>query len=240
MLDTSKSLLIISAPRSGTFLLCDILNYYFSKKNGLEEIRNGENSMYRFKKKNKYKLPHVYYTHFFYIKQDTPRGRKKLPKHEIAERIEGINDTFGRNVILLTRRDKWEQFLSYYLRKESNHIHSYKEGTLSKKTEILFNTKRHLNIERIEKYRWQLQAENDDIFKNAWKECHHIYYEDWSSDPLNQLPELLPEFSDIQEYVIKKNMKKMNKKIPYPVDKESMFINIDEAKEKFEKTIGYL
>ena len=204
----------------------------------MKETHNGENSAYVFADRRKYDIPRIYHTHFHLLKENkkSMMRRIKIPGYGMMEKVEEVNNAFGRNIIRLTRRDRWDQFLSYYITREYRYMHSYKDKNLPKEAETLYNTKRHLDIKLIPKYLERLYViETEDTLKNSWQECPHIYYEDWCSDPLNQLPKVLPELSDIKEYVVEADFRKMNKKIPYPVDKESMFINIDEARNEFEK-----
>ena len=66
---------------------------------------------------------------------------------------------------------------------------------------------------------------------DRWNKFPRIYYEDFVDNPLDSVPELLPQFSDLKEYVTPEDLKGMSKKMDYPCPKEDLFINIDEMRD---------
>lgn len=225
-MDTSKRILILSTQRSGTFFLADIITKYIRKKNCNMSLGRACFHSYAKRDKNfdiesdKYKDIYVYHAHFSKLNSN---------REEIAKK------SFGQNIILLTRRNIWEQYLSYYLTKKTGLVHYRNRRKEEEKINHLNDIAREgtgIYIRNIGGYIDRLCPDLDQ-----WSGCPHMYYEDWSHDPLNQIPKLIPEFNDLKDYVTSDDLVSMNKKIPYPMKKEEIFSNIDEAKKEFNRLL---
>ena len=147
-----------------------------------------------------------------------------------------IRDNFRGNIIITTRKNMWEQFLSRCIGEMSNVYYIKNNISIC---HYLNKAPYYISRDSMIKF---LEIQNE--YKNIrydmkdWYGNSHVYYEDFVDNPLDSIPELLPQFSDLKEYVTPEDLKGMSKKMDYPCPKEDLFINIDEMRDAFNSIIG--
>ena len=147
-----------------------------------------------------------------------------------------LKNNFRGNIIISSRRDLWEQFLSACIL-QLTHV-SFMKDPISIKG-YLKDRPYHLSREIISEmvYRVNSCKNIERDMEEEWPGNYCVMYEDWVNNPLDNIPKLLPQFSDIREYVVDEDLNTICKKMDYPCSKEDMFSNIDEMREMFNNAI---
>ena len=244
-MNLNKSVIVISSPRSGSNFLGHILRLYLSRKNetnvqflhifyihqyNIHQYKHVESvdteikrTLEMIRKSEESGNFNIYHTHFHYINNDIRAYFKEF---------------FSENIILVTRKNIWEQFLSYYISSKIGLWHF--DNKYKSISDVLPNKKEELNSIDVPHIKGIVCRLTKDVNLNEWKNNMHIYYEDWIPNPLSNLPNILPQLSDIREYINENDIRSLTKKMDYPCSKEDLFENIDEIKKTFIEHYKYL
>ena len=147
--------------------------------------------------------------------------------------IKFLKQNYSDSVITVRRKDQWDQILSFGI--------SYYSGIWM--SQHLTNKHHRLDLnEKSYTYDIGLFRRHCDrllqIQFDRFSEFKSIFYEDFCMDPLDSIPELLPIFSDLKDYVSHEDLNSIEQKMIYPCSKEQLFTNIDDMKLTFDECIS--